>query len=475
MRVSTHSTFGRVLLGIRANQLSGLRAQEQLASGRRILRPSDDPTGTARSLELRRNLAESMRIQDAVASGRSRLDQGAATLEHSSELLTRSRELLIQAMNGSLNADDRATIASELEEIRKQLLSDANLQVDGNYLFGGTAVGAPPWVEITSGGTTFVVYRGNGEEQGIQAGLDNEIAITAAGNRIFGSGQPGPTRIEGLTGVRAGTTADEGSGSGYLVFRHDGTDSGLLGSVGVALIDGGDEDTFLGTNDIRIDAGAGTVQLGNGTPVAIPAAGSRTNVTVRNEQGGELHLDLEGWNGASYTSTVRGNGSVSFDGQDFTSLDFTETDLELRNDALGQIVHIDTRSVLRAGHELVTFGDTANPFDVLQGVVDDLRNGQELDEAELFTRLSGRLESLDGIHDDLLVGIGVLGARSARLGSAEQRQGDLELQVRGRLSDVEDVDLAEAALDMTRSQMILELAQAAGARVLQTSMLNFLS
>lgn len=474
MRVSTFSTYGRILAGLRTNQLAGLRAQEQVATTRRILRPSDDPAGTARSLELRRVLAESGRVREAVASGRSRLDQAASTLQHSSELMTRARELVVQSMNGTLNDQDRQTIASELSEIRKQLLDDANLQVDGNHVFGGTAVGAKPWVEVTSGGRTFVAYRGNSEEQGIQAGLDNEIAITAAGNRIYGRATPGSTRFDGLTGVRRGTTADEGTGQGYLVFRHTGTDTGLLGSVGVSPIDGGNQDTLLGDNALVIDNDAGTVRLGNGAPVPIPAAGSRANVTVKNEHGGALHLDLEGWNGLAYTGNVRGNGQVSFDGQSFTTLDFTSTDLELHNDALGQVVHIDTTRVKRAGNELVTFGDTANPFDILDGIVSDLGNEEGLDPSELHARLSGRLDALDHVHDDLLVGLGVIGSRSARLGGAEQRQEGLDLELRGRLSAVEDADLAEVALDLSRSQMVLELAQAAGARLIQTSFLNFL-
>jgi flagellar hook-associated protein 3 FlgL len=78
------------------------------------------------------------------------------------------------------------------------------------------------------------------------------------------------------------------------------------------------------------------------------------------------------------------------------------------------------------------------------------------------------------VHDDLLVGLGVLGARSARLASADARQGELELQLRGRLSEVEDADLSETAIELARSQLILEVAQAAGVRVLQTSLLDYL-
>jgi flagellar hook-associated protein 3 FlgL len=107
-------------------------------------------------------------------------------------------------------------------------------------------------------------------------------------------------------------------------------------------------------------------------------------------------------------------------------------------------------------------------------VVDDLRNGQGLTTGELQERLAQRLEDLDRVHDDLLLGIGVLGSRSARLANANLRAGEVELELAGRLSNVEDADLSEAAIDLARSQMILQVAQAAGARVIQTSLLNFL-
>jgi flagellin-like hook-associated protein FlgL len=474
MRIGTFSAFSRVLLGMRASQLSGLRAQEQISSGRRILRPSDDPAGTARALALRRSLARTARLQDSIAAGSTRLAQASSTLQESSELLTRARELLLQAMSGALNDGDRVAIATELEEIREQLFDHANLQVDGNHVFAGTALGERPWEEIERGGTTHALYRGNGESQSIQIGDDVELAISAAGNRIFGGAVPGAVRFDGLTGVRSGITADEGTGQAYLVLRHDGTDSGLLGSVGVALIDGGNADTLLGSNTLRIDSTAGTVQLENGPPVKIPAPGARADVRVRNERGGELHLDFEGWNGNDYTGTVVGRGSISLDGATFTALTFAETDLELADPVLGQVLHLDATGVLRAGVELVTFGDTVNAFDLLQGVVEDLRNEQGLDSAELNARLSNRMEALDGVHDELLVGLGVLGARGARLASASERQSDLGLQLRARLSGVEDADLSEAALEFTRSQTILELAQAAGARLIQTTLLNFL-
>jgi flagellin-like hook-associated protein FlgL len=472
MRVSTFSTFSRVLAGLRANQYAGIRAQEQLATGRRLIRPSDDPSGTARSLSLRRELSRTNRIQDSIATGRNQLELAATTLQQSSDLFSRARELVLQALNGTLTDGDRQVIAAELEELRGQLLESANLQVDGNYVFGGTRLSSVPWEEVTVDGITRVVYRGNQSEQQVQSGIDQLVAITIPGDQVFGRSFPGLTRYDGLTGVGAGTTADEGSGYGRLVFRNDSTDLGTLATAGIKSASG--TDTLLGANRITIDAAAGTIQLGDGQPLTIPEGALRERVTIENELGGQVELDLTGWNGFDYEGLVIGNGSVALNGTDFTPLTFTETDLELRDEATGSVLHIDTTGVLRAGEELVTFGNTANPFDLLSGIVDDLVNDQGLDSGEVIDRLSIRLEDLDRIHDDLLLGMGTLGSRSARLVTADSQLSDFELELEARLSQVEDADLAEVATDLARSDLLLQLAQAAGARVMQTSLLNFL-
>ncbi len=81
---------------------------------------------------------------------------------------------------------------------------------------------------------------------------------------------------------------------------------------------------------------------------------------------------------------------------------------------------------------------------------------------------------MDHVEDDLLIGLGVLGARSQRLNASESRGLDVELALKDLLSDVQDADLAEVALDLARSEFSLQAAQASGARLLQNTLLNFL-
>lgn len=463
-------------MGLRLNQGKLIRTQEQVATGRRILRPSDDPIGSARSLSLTRRIANIERQADAVISGRGTVESASSILTEGSSLLSDARELMLQGMNGTLSQGDREAIATELEVIRAELVDIANHKVGDRYLFGGTLTDTPPWVEGLVGGQNRVGYAGNDEEQAIRVSENVDLAINLPGSEIFGKIEHGGTVFDGLTGIAGGTTADEGEGWESLTLRHDSTDPGTLASTGIALVNGGAGDSLLGANALVIDTTAGTIQLGNGQAVPIPnlTDPSVADFVVANENGGELHLDLSGFNGADFTGTITGNGSISIDGSNFTPLTFSETDLELVHDATGSILHVDTTGVRRAGVETATFSGAVNLFDVLEGVVEDLRNPDGLSPTEINDRLAVRLTELDRHQGNVLVGVGILGSRGARLDGAEQRLQGVDLQLQGLLSDTRDVDLAEAVVDLVRAEQTLQLAQATGSRLIQNNLLNFL-
>lgn len=473
MRVSTNSNYNRVLAGIRLNLAKLVRANEQIATGQRILRPSDDPTGTSRILSLQRLEADNQRFIDSINSGLTTVNTAASNLEDASGILTEIRAKLLQGMNGSAPQSARDSIANDIELLREQLIEIANGRSGEQALFGGTELEGSPWQEVSIGGRDRVLYLGNSDEQRIRIGSGVELALNVDGALIFGRNQASGTSFAGLTGVVSGTTADEGFGYEYLTLRHDATDPGSLSSVGISLVNGGADDTLLGSQTLNLDPVAGTMQLGSGPVVSLPSPGA-TNVALENEFGGTLHLDFSGYSGAAFSGTVVGEGSASLDGQTFTPLTFSETDLELVHPESGAIVHLDTTGVRRAGVELTSFDGNTNVFDVLQGAVDDLRNGDGLQSADLMQRLNIRLEELDRNQENLLQGLGELGARSARLSSTERRLQDVNVDLQGLLSTTKDADISEVGLDMGQAVQSLELAQAAGARLLQTSLLNFL-
>ena len=476
LRTSTASNYTRLLMGLRYNQARLLIGQQQSATGLRIMRPSDDPAGAARAIALTRRIAGVEQYLDATRTARDAVDHGGATLEGASALLSDARELIIQGMNGTLSQDDRTVLAGELVTLRAELLDIANAKWNEEYVFGGTATKSPPWVEAEQGGFKRVLYAGDGGERNVLIAEGVELAQNIPGNEVFGKAEYTGLEFSGLTGLAAGDTANEGSGYEYVVLRHDATDAGALAASGVALVNGGADDTLLGTHDLVIDPSAGTVQLGDGPVYQIPnpADPGSADFLVANAQGGLLHLDFSGYAGAAFSGPVTGEGSISIDGSTFAPLSFAETDLELVNEASGSVVHVDTTAVGRAGTELASFGGATNVFDALQGAIEDLLNGDGLEQSDVVDRLNLRLDELDRNADNVRVSLSVLGSRAARLDAGELRLTGADVSLQDLLSETRDADLAEAVTTMVRAEQTLQIAGATGMRLIQTSLLSFL-
>jgi flagellar hook-associated protein 3 len=473
IRPTQNGNYDLVRTGLSLNLAKLLRAQEQVSSGKKLLRPSDDPVAAATVLALRRQLGDVTRFTAAIDSARPLLEQGMSALDEASGLMTDARELAVQGLNGTLNGSDRSALAQSLRLLKSQLLDVANTKFGNRYVFGGTATDAAPFAESEVGGLPRVSYQGNGDSHSVAIGPGVELAVNVPGSEAFGRFESSGVRYVGASGVRHGSSADAGSGYGYITIRHDAT-AGAPGS-GVALANGGADDTLIGDRTLVIDSTAGTVRLGNGTAVAIPAAGDANlaDFSVTDEHGAVVHLDFSAYDGTGSSSTLSGSGSVSLDGTTFTALDLNDSDMELKGEG-GTVLHIDATGIVQATKDLYSFDGAVNVFDELQGMIDDLDNVDGLDNARLTERLSSRLSGFDRDFGNLQVAMGALGSRAQRMDSGKSQLDQLAVSLQGLVSDKEDVDLASVVLDMNNAQQTLQVAQATGARLLQNSLLNYL-
>lgn len=477
IRPTQASSYDNVRRGLFLNFYKLIRAQEQVASGKSILRPSDDPVGTSTSLAISRQIGEVDRYRSAVSTAKPLIDAGIAAIDEAGNLYSEARELVVQGLNGTLNDDDRTALSQQIELLKERLVEVSNSKLGERYLFGGTQSSTQPFIEVGSTTGRTVAYQGNGSAREVSIGAGVGVPVNIAGNDIFGSVDATGASYAGLTGLASGTSADEGTGYRYVTVRHDSSslDATLTGA-GVALVGGGASDTLVGDRALVIDAAAGTARLGSGRTYALPATGSAgaSDFRVTDEHGAELHLDLSGWTGASASGTASGTASVSLDGTNFTAVDLTETDLELTDASDGTVVHFDTTNLTRSGTDLLTFSGTVNAFDVLQGIADDLRNVHGLDAQALQQRLSARLAEFDRNYDHMQIAQGTLGARSLRLSATESRLGDFDVSLQSMKSNVEDADITSVILDMTKAEQTLQLAQSTGARLMQNTLLNYL-
>ena len=474
LRPTQAFTFSQVSSGIEFNFSKLARAQEQVATGKRILRPSDDPVSTSIAISLRRQAGKVESYLDSIQSSRPLLATATSELEQASGLLTDTRAVVLQALNGTLSDDDRLSLANQLDLMRDTLMGIANTRSGSRYLFSGTATATEPYRDRTVGNERSAVYNGNDSQQRVLIGLGVEVQVNIGGSDLFASGKFKGISFSGLTGVRPGSSANSGQGFDNLIVRHDATVDALGG--GLASASGGALDTIIGTHTLNVDATNGTVQLGSGPPRPIPdiSVPGAANFIVQDSDGSLAHIDFSGWTGADVSGSLTGQGSVSIDGDSFVSFDGSETDLEVVDSETDSVLHLDMRQVSRSGRELVTFQGATNLFDIIGGIAQDLRNSDGLDHPKLAARIQQRLEEFDSAHSGLLVGLGQLGARLERLESAETRLQGVDLHLQGLISEEEDVDLAQVVLEMTRAEQTLNVAQATGARLLQNTLLRYL-
>jgi flagellar hook-associated protein 3 FlgL len=152
MRIATANAFdsGIDTLARRQAELNSL--QDQLTTGKRVNRASDDPAAAARAERALASIGRSETSQRAVDASKVLMTQAESTLGDAGELLQRARELMVSAGNASYGDVERKGIADELQQIRDQLLSLANTgDGAGTFLFGGQGSTQKPFIDTTAG------------------------------------------------------------------------------------------------------------------------------------------------------------------------------------------------------------------------------------------------------------------------------------------------------------------------------------
>ncbi|MGG3998895.1 flagellar hook-associated protein FlgL [Anoxybacillus kestanbolensis] len=118
--------------------------QQQLATGKKIHRPSEDPVVAMKGMHYRTSLTEIEQFQRNLSEAYTWMENSESALGHTTNVLQRARELVVQAKNGTLGPEDRQAIAREIEQLKKDLVQVANTKVAGKYIFNGTKIEQAP-------------------------------------------------------------------------------------------------------------------------------------------------------------------------------------------------------------------------------------------------------------------------------------------------------------------------------------------
>jgi len=402
MRISTSLIYQRATQGFQQQQSNLSLIQQQISSGLKYQRPSDNPAAMARSLDLQQVLSRTAQYQENAKVAENRLVLEETTLNGAAGLLQRVRELAVRAGNGALARSDRMAIASEVRERFDELRGLSNtIDGHGDYLFAGHQ-GQQEAVQTSSiGQIQFARFSGDEGAREMQISSSRRVQTADSGLEVF-------FRIPAGEGIS--TRADTGnSGSGEIApgFVYDSTQAT------------GDEYridfTAPGSYDVvNVSSGATLVSGASYTPGhTIQFDGLRTAL-----QGAPA-------DGDSFTLRSSRNQDV------FATLHKFVTALESNTDT-------DVDEARYDASVAVTLGD----LDSALGRVDEVR-----------TRIGGRLNMLDTQRDE---------------------NAAYQLHTERTLSDIRDLDYAEAISRLQNDSFVLQAAQQSFARIEGNTLFNYL-
>lgn len=159
--------------------------QNQLSTGKKIIRPSDDPVVATKGMAYRSNLSEVNQYKRNLTEAQSWFDSSESGLEQVNSILQRTKELVVQGLNGTNESDDRQAIAREIEQLKLDYMQVGNTQVAGNYIFNGVNVGAPPISENASG---MIESNINLDPFSVEVSKGIQLRVNIHPENIFGQG-----------------------------------------------------------------------------------------------------------------------------------------------------------------------------------------------------------------------------------------------------------------------------------------------
>lgn len=502
-RITNRMMYNDTLLNVFRQNQGMLSSQEQLATGKRINRPSDDPTGMAEVLQYRTTLGKAEQYTSVMNNASSFLNTSDSILGSVYNSVSSIKELALQQANGSASAATRQTVAVSVDNTISQLIQYGNTRIGTRYLFAGQEIDSPAvdqngdyvgsarnlQSEINEGtvipisvkasdflasdmspqlsGTTEIssLNRGTGVPSGSfsitnRVGASATVTITSAMTTL-------DSVINAINNSGIGVTASIGS-DGYSLTLTDNNASptnpltitdGAAGTASALGISGSRDNSVFSGNDVNPNI-TGSTRIsdlfgGTGmslTPIRIINSGASATVTFNNPTTVQDVLDTINAAGAPLNINV--------------AIDSTGRKLTLTSTDPNTIAYaLDSTNGKSA--ELLGIGGGRNAIDVLQTLSKALK-------ANEIGGILGAINLIDSVMDTVSSVRGVVGARANQVVNTQATVDNSKTYNTTLKSQIEDADYIQAASELAMLQTAYQATLKASSSIIQTSLMDFL-
>jgi flagellar hook-associated protein 3 FlgL len=434
IRVASVTLFEQGVFNLQKGQADMFRTQDQIATGRRVRTPADDPVAAARSLEVEQSQAVNEQYIRNSDSAQSALGLSENALTSVTRLLQDVRTLAVNAGDGALSGNELRSIATELRGRYQELLGLAN-STDGNgqYLFSGYQGFTRPFAETAPGS---VSYFGDQGARLIQISASRQVPISEAGSDIFQA-----IRNGNGTFVTAAPAANTGTG---VVSPGTLTDPAAWNAAGNPR-----DFTIVFHVDSAVNPPVTTYDI------------------VDNVNNVSLTTGLAPAPGP-YLRTYTDGGAIDLRRQVPPDTNPAAFDYGAQITIDGAPASGDTFTLQASTNEEV--------FTTLHDFIEALESAQRTSagNARLANDINTALSNLDRGIDNLLTVRAAIGTRMRETDDTQASQRDLVGQYQDTLSELRDLDYAKAISDLARQQLTYEAAQKSFARVQGLSLFEYI-
>jgi flagellar hook-associated protein 3 FlgL len=419
--------------------------RNQAATGKKLIRPSDDPAAIRPVLSARSQIRATDRFISSLSTAGDRLANQDTYLDQAENLMVRAKEVAINAINGSMSDADLKTLADEVGYIKTEMLSIANAQVGGQYIFAGYKEDTQPFVENGD----VVTYAGDSNIKRLEASSGEYVQTNMPGNELF----LGQTDLD-EDGVMETTGQDVFSMLTDL-------ERAIRGESGE--IYNGNE--MLPTADIQVVSGTPVAADGSGTPltdlngdnVPLTHDGNPINLQpVMNEDGTQMRI-------ADYNDKFDPDVTTDFIGNVLTEA--------ARNQPMYLHLNGDVPSFNSNGKPVITYDDdgigTLAPVSLLNA------DGSPIQLKEV-PELESMLEKLEDGANQIRSKRGLMGNNAARLESSRMHLEGVRVDLEQILSRYEDVDILDVITEITQTETAFEGALKVTGQVSKLSILDYM-
>jgi flagellar hook-associated protein 3 FlgL len=425
-----------ILLSINKNRKAMSTYEQQLATGKRIQKPSDDPIVAARALKFRTNVSEISQYQTNVKDAMSWISVTEQAIANSTNVMKRVHELSVQGSSGTLTAKNREGIISEVEQLKEQIVSEGNVSYAGRYMFTGFQTNK-----------SLIYPKDDTESFEITEQLQAENLETV--DVVYGD------QIHKATRIRLGydTMVESAVPGGILGFNVVAMDSTSTAPATEAYAPSAVVPPALPTVHFLRDTGE---LIFNEADTALIPANFDFMYQKDTFEKGDLRPDHY------YDSTNLATSDVFTKKEE--SMDY-------------QVSYSQTLQVNVMGYDFVT-ADLVRDLDELINNTKDINYDDtltdELKQDLLGGKFSAMIDKMDNHIQNNLNITAEIGGKVNRLELTLDRLAEDNLNFTSLLSDNEDVDMAETLIKFSAQEVVYQAALASSSKIIQPTLLDFL-